>query len=258
MPSRDDLPKPDKPVSMLSTEQAGNALFGLGFEKITTLPGSTFRDNSTVIIIPTRGTIAWQVVQAWQSLIPPMNAKRHMLFCVGDEVGHAYNRMVGEILKHPDLGKWKYVMTLEDDNVVAPDAHIRLLEAIDMGFDAVSGIYFTKGDPGMPMAYGNPATYEKTGELTFEPLDVRDCLDKGRVLEVNGIAMGCALWRIDLLREIGPPWFVTVADRLPDGNVGGMTQDIFFCRRARLRAKRFAVDLRAKAGHLDIHTGNIY
>jgi hypothetical protein len=242
---------------MVHVDQVGNALFGLGFEKITTLPGSTFRDNSTVIIIPTRGMISWQVVQSWQSLIPPMNSKRHMMFCVGDEVGHAYNRMVEHILADPELGKWKYILTLEDDNVVAQDVHIRLLETIELGFDAVSGIYFTKNDPGMPMAYGNPATYEKTGELGFEPLDVRDCLDKGRVLEVNGIAMGCALWKIDLLRQIGAPWFQTVNDITSEG-AGGMTQDLFFCRRARLRGKRFAVDLRVRVGHLDINTGILY
>jgi hypothetical protein len=57
---------------------------GLGFERVDLLPGSTYRDNSTVIVIPTRGMIHHRVVAAWQGLIAPMNQKRAILFAAGD------------------------------------------------------------------------------------------------------------------------------------------------------------------------------
>jgi hypothetical protein len=232
---------------------------GSGFDRVMHIPGTTFQDNATVIVIPTRGTINHRVVSSWQNLIPPMNTKRALMFASGHEVGHAYNEMVKNILAHPELSKWRYLMTLEDDNLPPPDAHVRLLETIEWGkYDAVSALYFTKGEINMPMAYGDPAEYARTGVLDFRPRDVRAALAAKQVMPVNGIAMGCALWRMDMFREVPPPWFVTVADVVEGKGTQCFTQDLFFCQRAVQKGKRFAVDLRVKVGHLDINTGNVY
>ena len=232
---------------------------GLGFERIDHLPGTTFKDNSTVIVIPTRGTISHRVVSSWLNLISPMNQKRALMFASGHEVGQAYNEMIKNILAHPELSKWKYLMTLEDDNIPPPDAHVRLLESIEWGnYDAISALYFTKGESNMPMAYGDPAEYARTGVLDFRPRDVREALTAGKIMPVNGIAMGCALWRMDLFREIEPPWFVTVADVVPGKGTQCFTQDLWACERAVRRGKRFAVDMRVKVGHLDIGSGTVY
>ena len=99
-----------------------------------------------LVIVPTRGMIHHRVVTAWQNLIAPMNQKRAFLFVSGDEVGKAYDRMIQHALDHEQLRGFKYVLTLEDDNLPPPDAHVRLLESIELGpFDAVSGLYWTKG-----------------------------------------------------------------------------------------------------------------
>lgn len=243
-----------KPVADVAAE------LGKGFERVEVLPGSTYQDNSTVIVIPTRGTIHHKTVAAWQNLIAPMNQKRAILFAAGDEVGKAYDAMISNVLASPELAKWKYVLTLEDDNLPCPDAHVRLLEAIEHGpkYDAVSGIYFTKGEVNMPMAYGDPEEHRLTGVLDFRPRDIREALKHGHLMEVNGIAMGCALWRLDMFKQLPPPWFVTVADVVPDKGVMAMTQDLYFCRRAREVGKRFAVDFRCRVGHLDVNTGIVY
>lgn len=243
---------------MLPASDVPGALAGLGFERIASIPGSTYVDASTIVIVPTRGTINHRVVQAWQNLMGPMNQKKAFLFCAGDEVGHAYNRMIQNILDNPGLRDWKYVLTLEDDNLPPPDAHVRLLESIALGFDAVSGVYFTKGDINMPMAYGDPDEFRRTGVLDFRPRDVRSALERGTLMPVNGIAMGCALWRLDMFRELAPPWFVTVNDIIPDKGPVAFTQDLWFCERATRLGKKFAVDLRVKVGHLDIHSGIVY
>lgn len=232
---------------------------GLGFDRVELLNGSTYKDSSTVIIIPTRGMVNTKVVAAWQQLIAPMNQKRAILFCTGDEVGQAYNRMLQNILADPNLSSWKYVLTLEDDNIIPMDAHIRLLESIEAGpFDAVGGLYFTKGDINMPMAYGDPNQYASTGVLDFKPLDIRAAIQAGNVMEVNGIAMGCSLYRMSLFKEISAPWFVTVNDIIPDKGPAAFTQDLWFCERAKKAGKRFAVDARVKVGHLDISSGLVY
>ena len=232
---------------------------GLGFERIEHIAGSTYRESSTVIVIPSRGMIPHQVVAAWQGLLAPMNQKRAMLFATGHEVGQAYNAMISNILANPELSKWKYIMTLEDDNIPPADAHIRLLESIEWGkYDGISGLYFTKGEHNMPMAYGDPAEYSRSSVLDFRPRDVREALAAGQIMPVNGIAMGCGLWRMDLFRELPPPWYVTVNDVIPGKGSQCFTQDLFFCERAVKAGKRFAVDLRVKVGHMDINTGTVY
>lgn len=233
---------------------------GLGFERVRLIPGSTYKDNSTIVVIPTRGLINYRVTQGLLNLVAPMNHQRAMLFVEGDEVGKAYDRLIQTILDNPVFNGWKYVLTIEDDNLVPMDAHLRLLETIEMPpkFDAVSGLYWTKGDYNMPMAYGDPDEFERTGVLEFRPRDVRAALAAGQVMPVNGIAMGCALWRLDMFRELPAPWFVTAADIIDGKGVMAMTQDLFFCKRAREAGKKFAVDMRVRVGHLDVNTGTVY
>jgi hypothetical protein len=269
-------------TSSSSTMAVGDAAFeGLGWKRLASAPEGYYKDSSTVIVVPTRGierhtkdercgrgdhdacfipAVPLRVVQSWQNLIAPMNQKRAFLYAVGREVGKAYDAMVAGILADPNLSKWKYIMTLEDDNLVPPDAHIRLLESIEAGpFDAVSALYFTKGPINMPMAYGDPAKYRAGGELEFRPRDLGPHIARGEnVIEVNGIAMGCALWRMDLFRAMPQPWFVTVNDVVPGKGAAAWTQDLFFCKHARQCGKRLATDLRVRCGHLDVESGIVY
>lgn len=246
---------------MMPVAEVADAIAGHGFERVKVMHGGSFKNARTVVIAPTRGLIHHRVVTAWQNLLAPMNQARAFLMCAGDEVGIAYNKMIAGILADPNLSTWDYILTLEDDNLPLPDAHIRLLESIeDTRCDAVSGIYFTKGDFNAPMAYGNPADYERTGVLDFKPFPpevVREALSTGYTMPVNGIAMGCALWRMDLFRQVEPPWFVTVSD-VVNGAAQSFTQDLKFCEKAKQQGKRFAVDFRVRVGHLDVRTGEVY
>lgn len=236
-----------------------------GFDLIESVHGSTYRDCSTVVIVPTRGT-PWEpslpprFVSALQGLLVPMNQPRSLLFSCGHEVGKAYNETIKLVLNTPGM-KFKYVLTVEDDNLPPPDGHVRLLESIhEHHLDAVSGLYFTKSDAARPMAFGDPERFATTGMLEFLPRDVRQAVAERKILPVNGLAMGFTLWRLDLFREIEPPWFVTAQECGPDsgGFTKNFTQDLDFCLKARLKGKRFAVDCRVKVGHLDKETGEVY
>lgn len=232
---------------------------GAAFDRVMLHEGSSYRDCSTVVILPTRDKfIHYEVWQRWSQLIAPMNQKRAMLVAHGDEVGIAYTRMIQMVLQHPEMSKWKYVMTVESDNLIPPDAQLRLIETLEKyRFDGVSGIYFTKGEINRPMAYGDAKKFRETGILEFGPLDIREALAQGQVVEVNGIANGCSLYRMDLFRELPQPWFVTVSDVTPVGVVG-FTQDLYFCKAAKAAGKRFGVDMRVAVGHMDLATGEIY
>ena len=81
------------------------------------IQGHSYQDLSTICIVPTRGQIPARVVQSWMGLMTPMNQKFIRIFMIGMEVGDAYNQAVETILGHPDLLNWKYILTMEEDNM---------------------------------------------------------------------------------------------------------------------------------------------
>jgi hypothetical protein len=244
--------------TMATLDEAMAALQPLGFERLEVIHGATFKPAHHVVIVPTRGAVHWKVISAWQNMIPPMNQKRAWFYAAGFEVGDAYNNVVDQVISHPDLSTWQYVFTLEDDNLPPPNAFQLLHETmVETGADAVSGLYFTKGDVNMPMAYGDIDTLARTGAMDFAPIDVREKVRDGHVVEVNGIGMGCALWKMELFQYFKKPWFNTLND-VYYGRPACYTQDLQFCERARRMGRRFFVDCRVKVGHLDVQTGIVY
>lgn len=222
-----------------------------GFDRVEHVPKSSYRDNSMVIIVPTRSSFLHRTwVERFTSMSWPMNGKRAVFFVSGAEVGRAYSEQIAAILAHPDISAWKYVLTIEDDNLPPPEAALLLLESIEAGpFDAVGGLYYTKGELNMPQCYGDPAEYARTGVLEFRPRDVGAAIQHGHIVPCNGIAMGCSLYRMQLFRDIPGPWFVTTTHS---------TQDLEFCGKAVRAGKRFAVDCRVRVGHADWASGEIY
>jgi len=227
-------------VKHLKDEQGGRLS---DFRPAQILEGKTYKDLSTIIIIPTRGMIPAKVVAAWWSLIMPMNQKCTRVFAYGMEVGDAYNNMIEEILKNPNLSQWKYVLTLEEDNLPPPDGLIKLYEHMDE-FDVVGGLYWTKGENGQPMIYGDI----NDPELNFRPQppikEIQEC---------NGLGMGFTLFKLDIFKDprIERPWFKTCQDWDPQKGAKIYTQDLYFFEKIRKLGYRVACDTRVKVGHYD-------
>lgn len=113
----------------------------------------SYKDLSTIIICPTRGVIPARVVQSWMGLMRPMNQKViGPIFAIGMEVGAAYSNLIQMILNNPDLSKWKYILTIEEDNMPPADGLLKLYENMDT-YDVIQGLYWTKGEAGQPMCY---------------------------------------------------------------------------------------------------------
>lgn len=211
----------------------------------------SYRDLSTICIVPTRGTVHARVVQNWMGMMSPMNQKFTRMFMIGMEVGAAYNAAIEGILAHPELSNWKYILTLEEDNMVPPDALLKLYESID-DYGAVGGLYWTKGEAGQPMCYGDP----KVVPLSFTPqIPLPDALT-----ECNGLGMGCTLFKIELFRDskIEKPWFKTEQSYVPGVGVSCYTQDLWFFQKAKKAGWKFACDARVKVGHFDVNTGIVW
>jgi hypothetical protein len=239
------------PRDHVATEEAFKGM--RGYQLIEHVPKSSYRDNSMSVVIPSRSPMLHvKFVQALSALQWSMNQKRALFHVTNAEVGKAYSEQVQAILSHPDLGKWRYILTLEDDTLPPPEAVQLLLESIEMGpFDAVGGLYFLKSDGfTAPQCYGDPAEYARTGVLDFKPRDIVAAMKNGgSVVECNGLAMGCTLFRAESFRKVPQPWFETS---------NSMTQDLSFCAKARHAGLRFACDTRVRCGHMDVQTGIVY
>src|SRR6266496_4651388 len=204
----------------------------------------TYRDLSTIIVCPTRGMIPARIVQSWQGMIRPMNQKVvGPIFMEGLEVGEAYNQVIKMILENPDLRSFKFLLTLEEDNAPPADGLLKLYESIDQ-YDVVGGLYWTKGEGGQPMCYGDPAVMP----LSFIP----QIPAPGSITPCNGLGMGFTLFRMELFKDPRfdyGQWFKTKQEITPAGAVQVYTQDLWFFQKACELGYKCACDARVKDGH---------
>ena len=205
---------------------------------------ASYKNLSCVLIIPALESIATRVVAAWMNLMTPPNQKCARLFAQGMEVGEAYSRTIESVIEHPELSKYKYVVTLEHDNAPPPDGLLRLLASAEanLRFAAVGGLYFTKGYGGVAQIWGDPNEH---------PINFRPQLPdpNGGLKECNGTGMGFTCFRTKLFKDpkLRRPWFRTVAN----AQEGLGTQDLVAWGDFRANGYRCAVDCSIRVGHWD-------
>ncbi len=208
-----------------------------------------WRRQRIVVIIPAGAAIPAKVALAHWALIFPPNQPVVRLLAQGYEVGEAYSQTLTAVLAHPELSQWEYVLTIEHDNVPPPDGVLQLLARMHQHpeFAAISGLYYTKGEGGVPQIWGDPTD----PVLNFRPQRPQP----GQLVECCGIGMGFALWRLAIFKDerLPKPWFQTKAG--PDG-VG--TQDLMFWQQARALGYRCAVDCAVLVGHYDADADQIW
>ncbi len=205
----------------------------------------SYKDLSTVIIVPAFGSVPTKAVASWLSMYSPPNQKIVRLFAVGMEVGQAYSKCIESVLSHPELCNYKYIVTLEHDNIPPPDGLVRLLMQMDAHpeYAAIGGLYFTKGPGGCAQIWGDPTSGVT---LNFRP-QLPD--PSGGLVECCGTANGFNAFRLDMFKDerLRRPWFQTTSDLTN----GAYTQDLFFWTDARKFGYRCAIDCSIKVGHYD-------
>lgn len=242
---------------------------------------NAYRNNKTVWMLPTRGAIPLKVHVSLRNMAWPMNTPRACLEMEKWEVGAAYEEMTEIAMTAPELKSYPFIWTYEEDNIQPHDVFFKLFEAIwtcidcgelmpqdnegypaepwvckngHKGLDGVGALYFTKSYPPMAMAYGDP----KLPEVEMRPRDVTEAMKDGKIIEVNGLAMGSTLWRKGLFSKVSRPWFKTLSGGEPE-RAGAFTQDLYFSRKAKEEAgARFAVHCGCVVGHLDSTTGVVF
>lgn len=206
---------------------------------------ATWKDLSCIAITPTGRSVPTKCCFSWLNMIKPPNNRFTHIGAIGVEVGEAYSRTIEGILNHPELSKWKYILTIEHDNCIPPDGLMKLLRDAEefKEFAAFGGLYFTKGFGGVAQIWGDPHEHP----INFRPQKPDP---NGGFKECNGLGMGFTLFRLDMFKDerLRRPWFKTIASR--EEGVG--TQDLYFFSDVRKYDYRCVVDCSVKVGHYDI------
>jgi predicted SAM-dependent methyltransferase len=173
-----------------------------------------------IVAVPLSGNpIVPEWAFAFHSLHPPMDYNVEFSLIRGRPVDEARNYFA----KLAQEKKAKYLFFIDED--VTPPAHAirQLIYHLEHWPKAAvaAGIYCHKSPPSMPMVFrGNGAGPYWDWKI-------------GEVFQCSGIGMGCAMIRVDALKDIEPPYFKTIdnAEAFKDGiNQGeAWTEDLFFC-----------------------------
>ena len=211
------------------------------------LEGASWKRQRIVVLVPAAAKIDAKVYLSHVGLIFPPNNGVFRMLCLGMEVGEAYSQAIEFVLGHPELKDWEYILTMEHDNTPPPDGLMKLLETMESHpeYDCVGGLYWTKGEGGVPQIWGDP----KDPILNFRP----QAPIPNTVQECCGTGMGFNLWRLSMFRDekMRKPWFKTVAS----AEEGCGTQDLYFWSDARKHGHRCAIDTRVLVGHYDSASG---
>ena len=246
------MDSPIKPAIIVPHE-VGAQNVDLGKAQARLDASRSYKNLSTVIVCPTRGgrSLCPRFVSAMQGLMRPMNQQVWgPIFMEGMEVGAAYNAAIDMILANPQLAKFKYLLTVEDDNLPPPDGLLKLYEGT-RDYDVVGGLYWTKGDLGQPMIYGDP----QMQPLNFIPQRPVE----NRVQRCNGLGMGFTLFKMEVFKKLPKPWFRTVQEFDPaTGGAKGYTQDLWFFETAAKAGVTVACDTRVRVGHMSPETGEVW
>jgi len=212
----------------------------------------SWQDLSTILVMPCYSTgVHPLVVQNWMNIMAPMNQKFTRIFVTDMEVGAAYSWAVDQILAHPELSKWKFMATLEHDNIVQPDWLLKIYPDMN-DYDVIGSLYHTKGELGKPMCYGNPKHFP-LNFIPFTPVP-------NAVTECNGLGMGANVFRIGMFKNpnLKRPFFQTVQKYTPGIGAEAYTQDLKFFENAGKLGYKFGCTTKTLTGHMDLATGRIW
>lgn len=160
--------------------------------------------------------------------------------------GPARTRMAEQAIK----GGYDYIMMVDDDVVLPPDALENLLEHevdVCLGFYAHQGCFDGKTclcKPG-----------RRNYDLQYYASELREMRESGiYTLEVKGGGMGCALIRTSVFDRIAYPYFKWVDY---DDRHGTLSEDLYFCEECAKAGITIYADTRVACGHHFRHVQDV-
>jgi hypothetical protein len=228
---------------LVALETPGAHNDNIGAARTRILEGGSWKRQRVVMLIPAGISIPTKVYLSHCGLIFPPNQGAYRMAAIGMEVGEAYSNAIEQILAHPDLSQWEFILTIEHDNVPPGDGLINLIARMEAHpeFSCIGGLYWTKGEGGVPQIWGD--VRDPVQNFRPQPPD-----PNGGLVECVGTGMGFNLWRMSMFKDarLRRPWFKTIA-----GSQGVATQDLYAWGDFRKYGYRCAVDCSVKVGHYD-------
>lgn len=144
-----------------------------------------------------------------------------------------------------------YVLMLDDDIVVPPDAVLKLAAILESDLDAAiaGGLYYTRDGIRPMVADGwssNDTTQAWIPAFGFAPVTV------------DAIGFGCVLVRVSALRMLVPPFFgAQIYVETAAARVRLCNEDFLMCERMRATGYRIVLDAGVRCGHVDRESNNV-
>lgn len=135
-----------------------------------------------------------------------------------------------------------YLMFVDDDVLLPFNAVDRLLKADK---DIVAGVTLIRGYPYHPMIFDFLGPQLAADGRTHFIDDYAEKADpESGLLQVDAVGFSCCLIKAAVLREMRPPYFVTID--------GKCTEDVYFCNQAKLERPKTEVwvDVTVKTAHI--------
>jgi hypothetical protein len=235
----------NKPALIVQDDFCGANNKDLATSTARVMKGASWKRQRIVCIIPAADLIPAKVaLSLWNLAFPPNNGVVRIL-AQGMEVGEAYSNAVEQILAHPELNQWEYILCAEHDNAPPSDGVIKLIEGLEAHpeYSCLSGLYWTKFENGVPQCWGDV----NDPVLNFRP-QLPPANDE--IKEYVGLGMGFCLFRLSMFKDerLRRPWFKTLNGK--DGQGIG-TQDLYAWADFRKYGYRGAVHGGVRVGHYD-------
>lgn len=161
---------------------------------------------------------------------------------VGSLTYMARNRLAEKAID----GNFDYVLWLDSDMVIPPDALKRLLADAETGKKYITGLYFKRAFPIAPVVCKDIKWEEDedTG-ITNHGAELYMDYPKDRIFRIAGSGMGCCLMKTDLLKEVAVRFKTALFNPLPY-----LGEDYSFCYRLGQMGVKMWCDSRVKFGHV--------
>lgn len=135
------------------------------------------------------------------------------------------------------------VLWIDSDMVFEPDLYDRLSARMDEGYEFVTGLYFSRRMPIIPMIYSDVFMQEKDGSRIPKAIEYAD-YPKDSIFEVKGCGFGGCMMTTKLLLDIATKY------GLPFSPILGFGEDLSFCLKATEAMHKIYCDSSIKLGHM--------
>lgn len=183
-----------------------------------------------LIAVPTFETIQPEVFKAIYNL--KSDHELYFDFVKGYDCAVARN----EIAKQAQLGGYDYVLMVDSDTIIPPDA-LELM--LDPPADVVLGVCPRKNTKD-----GKTAIIKLNSCEYHDSYYYRDLPEERTRVKGGGFA--CALVRSNVFTRLDPPWFQYVTNE--DGST--LSEDYYFCQSAAFMGIDIYLEPRVRCGHL--------